>query len=68
MDALLHGCSYSGGTMGAFAGASALSIFANPALNPAFEPSGGPLRELWHAPMVHQLSDTPGVEERDCHW
>jgi len=62
MDALLHGHSYSGHPVGASAGVSALSIFANPALNPALEPSGGRLRELWPAPMVHQLSNTPGVE------
>jgi dethiobiotin synthetase/adenosylmethionine--8-amino-7-oxononanoate aminotransferase len=62
MDALLHGHSYSGHACGASAGVSALSIFSNPALNPALAPGGGRLKELWPTRLVDQLSHTHGVE------
>ena len=62
LDALLHGHSYSGHAAGASAGVAALQIFSQPSLNPAMEPGGGRLKQLWPTDLVHQLSHSPRVE------
>lgn len=62
LEALLHGHSYSGHIAGACAGVAALSIFADPHQNPAMQPSGGELRELWPADLMQHVSHLPGVD------
>ena len=62
LDALLHGHSYSGHAAGASAGVAALQIFSQPSLNPAMQPGGGRLKQLWPTDLVHQLSCSPRVE------
>ena len=62
LDALLHGHSYSGHAAGASAGVAALQIFSQPSLNPAMQPGGGRLKQLWPTDLVQQLSHSPRVE------
>ena len=62
LRALLHGHSYSGHVAGASAGVAALKIFSNATLNPALEPRGYRLHQLWPAKLVHQISKLPLVD------
>lgn len=62
LQALLHGHSYSGHVAGASAGIAALTIFADPALNPALQPGGGQLQELWPMDLVQRISHLATVD------